>query len=54
VETDEKDRAEEDVQTKQKAEYMPTTITSHPILKIRIPNRFNVEIDEKNRSKEDA
>ena len=41
LETDEKDRGEEDVQTKQKAEYMPITITSHPILEIRIPNRFD-------------
>jgi hypothetical protein len=38
VETDEKDRVEEDAKTQQKAEYVPTTITCYPILKTKIPN----------------
>jgi hypothetical protein len=38
VETDEKDRVEEDAKTQQKAEYVPITITCNPILKTKIPN----------------
>jgi hypothetical protein len=35
---DEKDRAEEDAKTQQKAEYVLTTISCNPILKTEIPN----------------
>ena len=48
METDEKDRAEEDAETKQKAVYVPTTITCNTIFKTRIPNRF----DEKDKVEE--
>ena len=41
METDEKDRGEENVQTKQKTESVLITVTSHPILEIRIQNRFD-------------
>jgi hypothetical protein len=52
VETDEKDRVEEDAKTKQKAEYVPTTITCDPILKTKIPNKFAEETDEKDQVEE--
>ena len=41
METDEKDRVEEDAKTKQKAEHVPTTIACNPILKTRITNKFD-------------
>jgi hypothetical protein len=52
VETDEKDRVEEDAKTQQKAEYVPTTITCNPILKTKIPNKFAEETDEKDQVEE--
>jgi hypothetical protein len=48
VETDEKDRVEEEAKTKQKAEYVSPTITCNTILKTKIPNKF----DEKDQVEE--
>ena len=56
METDEKDRVEEDAKTKQKAEYVPTTITCDTILKTKIPTKFDEkdQVEEADKTEQNA